>query len=445
MTGRENSEEQFENQWRDAFDQFEEEAPKQVWSEIDRELTYSDLSSYKSKVVYYRWVAAVVLLMAASIVMLQYYSFKDNIQYVSYSDNSMEEGPVIENTVKLMIPLEVKSKELSGVSNFLSTIGDSFGLASKSEEETIESTESFFTSQIVMHEVNSLRPTNEIITTHQDKYLYYLPVYNFKKQRKKAESSKYYAGLGVGSNSFNPNYQGGATNSLSDNLAFSPTAYSAVRDEASNTIAPNMREDMASGESISLGLNFGVKLGNRWTLESGVQYARAEAITKTNMVVETTTFQEVIPATVQGKNIPAFESALNNETVVEYDYRDVNMNNQFEFTSVPLKAGYLILNNKFKLEVNAGLIANIYMGNKLTSNDDNVADLTIGPGSTSPYRDLSFSGLAGVEMGYQFMKDFDIIIEPNYRQSINSLTKDNSSFKTNPSGFGLMTGLRYNF
>lgn len=446
MTGRENTEDQFENQWRDAFDHFEQEAPNKVWSEIDRELTYIDLSTYKSKVVYYRWAAAVLLIIAASVVTLQYFSLKGNIQYVSYIDEAVEEGPWELPTSNVLIPLDIENKEPGTLDKIASTIGKSLGLMGSTDAsgEAVVRDENYRTP-MVTYEISGLKPQTEVKTSHKDKYLYYLPVYNFKKQRQKLEQSRYWAGLGVGSSSFNPNYQAGSDNTLSSNLGFSPSAFSEVRNEAANTTSPTVREDMAPGESVSMGLNFGMKLGKKWTIESGVMYARADAVTRTNVVVETTTYQEVIPATVQGKNIPAFESAVAKETIVEYDYRDVNMNNQFEFTSVPVKAGYLILDSKFRLELNAGFIANIYMGNKLTSNDQTIADLTIGPGNTSPYRDLSFSGLAGLEMGYQFMKDFDIIVEPNYRQSINSLTKNNSSFSTNPSGFGLMTGLRYNF
>ena len=97
------------------------------------------------------------------------------------------------------------------------------------------------------------------------------------------------------------------------------------------------------------------------------------------------------------------------------------------------------------MEVNAGVVTNIYLGNRLTTDNPDVAELTIGPGDASPYRDLSFSGLAGVQLGYRFMKKIDIIVEPNYRQSINTLTKSSSNFSTTPSGFGFMTGLRYNF
>ena len=38
MTGRENSEENFEKQWKDAFDEWSETAPNTVWAEIDRQL-----------------------------------------------------------------------------------------------------------------------------------------------------------------------------------------------------------------------------------------------------------------------------------------------------------------------------------------------------------------------------------------------------------------------
>lgn len=448
MAGRENIDDNFEHQWQEAFDGYEHEVPPAVWSEIDRGLTHSDLSVYKSKVVYYRWIAAAVVIMAVSLVSFQYYFFQENIKYVSYVDASAD-WPRAQQSSRFLLPLDINSKtEARSVASQFggSTIhpvgqGTRDGMNMLPISDQVANTGDSYQP----HAIAALKATTVVETSHKDKYLYFLPIYNFQKQKKKAEDSKYFAGLNVGSGSFNPNYQASLDQTLTNNLGVRPQGFSSFSDESSSQVAPNVREDMSAGETVSMGLNFGLKLGDRWTLESGVMYARADAITKTNVVIETTTYQEVIPATNQGKNIPAFENAVAREAVVEYDYRDVNMNNQFEFTSVPLKAGYLVLDKRFSVEVNAGLIANIYLGNKLTSNDQTVADLTIGPGNTSPYRDLSFSGLAGLEFGYQFMKNFDVIVEPNYRQSINSLTKESSTFSTNPSGFGLMTGLRYNF
>jgi hypothetical protein len=444
MTGRENSEDRFEEQWRDAFEEWSAEPPKAVWSEIDRKLAYHDLSAYKAKAVMYRWVAAAIVLLFVSYGAIQYYGTSDNY-IISAAATIDSPNP----TESYKWSLKGRQSDVNGEQNDRGG-GSSTNIATvlaegNTSNSEIPGKEEQVERRYETYQVASLEPSFKAQTTYVDKHLYYLPVFQFHKKKKTTDRSKYWAGVDVGSGNFNPNYSSTAS-SLNSNLGVNPEAgFSLNSNSAFDSESPTVRENMSSGETVTMGVNFGVKLGNKWTLESGVQYARSDAMTETNVIIKSNSFQEVIPATVQGKRVPAVEQVVARETMVEYDYQDVDMSNVFEFTSIPVKAGYLLLDKKFSMELNAGVVANIYMGNRLSTEDPNVAELTIGPGDASPYRDLSFSGLAGVEFGYRFMKRLDVIVEPNYRQSINTLTKSNSNFIANPSGFALTTGLRYNF
>ena len=445
MTGRENSEDRFEEQWRDAFEEWNAEPPKAVWSEIDRELAYHDLSAYKAKAAMYRWVAAAVVLLFISYGAIQYFGTSSDNYVISAAANIDSPSPQddfkwsLRNNRTDMGSADDGSNSVGTIALVNSNEDKDNSVPLKQEEQDRKYYDTY--------QVASLELSLDTRTTYADKYLYYLPVYQYgkSKEKKQTDRSKYWAGVDVGSGNFNPNYSSSA-NSLNSNLGVNPGAgFSMNSNSAFDSESPTVREDMSSGETVTMGVNFGVKLGNRWTLESGVQYARSDAMTETNVIIKSNSFQEVIPATVQGKRVPEVEQVVSRESVVEYDYQDVDMSNVFEFTSIPVKAGYLLLDKKISMEVNAGVIANIYMGNRLSTEDPNIAELTIGPGDSSPYRDLSFSGQAGLELGYRFMKRLDVILEPNYRQSINTLTKSNSNFTTNPSGFALTTGLRYNF
>lgn len=441
MTGRENSEEQFEREWREAFDEWSEEPPKTVWTGIDRQLAYEDLGAYKAKLAVYRWVAAAVVLMAVSFGAISYFSQQSENYVITAAADINAPNPELPFDWALDNWFERSTSQVDGFSSVGSGVQDIASISGLAGEEESNGLMPLYEIQPLTSKPLEVQFSN----SYQDKHLYYLPVYNFHKKKKSAESSQYWAGLDVGSGSFNPNYSSSA-NSLASNLGVNAASgFSQNSNRAFDSQSPTVRENMTAGETVSMGVNFGLKLGERWTLESGVQYARADAMTETNVIVRSDNFQEVIPATVQSKNIPAVVTELSKKAVVEYDYRDVNMNNVFEFTSIPVKAGYVLLDEKFSMELNAGVVANIYLGNRLSTSDPNVAELTIGPGDSSPYRDLSFSGLAGVQLGYRFMKNFDFVLEPNYRQSINSITKSNSSFVANPSGFALTTGLRYNF
>lgn len=445
MKGRENSEDRFEQQWREAFDEWSESAPKTVWTEIDRQLVYEDLSTYKSKLAVYRWVAAAILLLGFSFGALEYFG-QDTTHYVVSSAATID-APNEWRNGQVILSNEELDKSINARGNFGGSQNAQMLVFAADGGGTLAdhiSNDEFIAYDMIYLESKKL--PFDVEANYQDKKIYYMPDYSkaIKKKQHK-DNSRYWAGVGVGSGNFNPNYSTSAT-SLDSNLGISSeTGYFLNSNKDFDSQSPTIRENMSSGETITMGVNFGMKLGSRWTLESGVQYARADALTETNVVVRTATLQEGIPATEQGKDIPEVANIVARQDVVEYDFQDVDMNNVFEFTSIPVKAGYLLIDDQFSVEVNAGVIANIYMGNRLSSNDPDVAELTIGPGDSSPYRDLSFSGLAGIQFGYRLMKKVDVVLEPNYRQSINTLTKSGSNFTTNPSGFALMTGLRFNF
>lgn len=445
MKGRENSED-FERDWQQAFDGFEQEPPAQVWGQIDSALTYQQMKAYRAKAAMYRWVAAAVLLLAFGVTAWQYYYFSDR-EVIRYSAAINVDKPDLqEESFTWNIPLFFSEDEKQST-NTLNT-----ALASHTGDRELRNADR---SMLMAFEKGYDKLTEwtlerigisggEIAQANlTPRHLNILPVYNFEKQRIKADASRYWAGLNVGSAGFKPNYQS-FDNQLVSGSATSDAAFSLASNDAVDTNSPPVREDMSAGETVSFGVNFGLKLSDRWVIESGVQYARAEATTVTNIAIQTSSYQEVIPATSQVQSVEKVNSTLRRDKVVEYEYRDIDMNNQFEFAAVPVKAGYRVFNDRFSLELNAGLIANVYLGNKLSGSDD-VASITIGPGNESPYRDLSFSGLAGVEMGYQLFRNFDVVVEPNYRRALSPLTKNDSGFSANPAGFGLMTGIRYNF
>ncbi|REE01226.1 hypothetical protein [Marinoscillum furvescens] len=445
MAGRENSED-FEREWQQAFEGFEQEPPTGVWGQIDSQLTYQQMKAYRAKAAMYRWVAAAVILLAVGVTAWQYH-YLSSKEVIRYSAAVNADAPdQEEQTFSWNIPLWFADEEKK-TTNFVKqnlvagSTGDREMYLQSGVYGNIEGSTSV--REELSLERLGVAGALAVPTNLTPDHLRILPVYNFEKQKLKADPSRYWAGLNVGSAGFKPNYQSFDNQLVSGNNR-SQAAFSLASNDAVDTNSPPVREDMSAGETVSFGVNFGVKLSDRWVLESGLQYARAEATTVTNIAIQTSAYQEVIPATSQVQSVEKVNSTLRRDKVVEYEYRDIDLNNQFEFAAVPVKAGYRLLDDRLSLELNAGVIANVYLGNKLSGSDD-VASITIGPGNESPYRDLSFSGLAGVEMGYQLFRNFDVVVEPNYRRALSPLTKQNSGFRANPAGFGLMTGIRYNF
>ena len=124
---------------------------------------------------------------------------------------------------------------------------------------------------------------------------------------------------------------------------------------------------------------------------------------------------------------------------------NVNLNNNFQFLSVPLKVGYIILDRKLQIGINTGFSADFFLKNKVNESNDLVESFEQSPGNESPYRRTFFSGLLGIELGYNFLNNYYLTIEPSYKRSLNSFTKESSSVNSNPSKLGLTVGFRYLF
>lgn len=467
MTGPENFEDQFEQEWYEALDGASETPPAMIWNEIDRQLTHQELMLYKTRVGIYRWVAAAVVIIASGLSAMEYFYFHQrDHKYTDYIDVDkpdplggftfrwidIQEKPEQNLSVMASVSHEDLNSQVEDrtLNTEVSSQYSSPATAMASQTFQEISLANDYEYSLAMMDTYSLQPVSHsafepIVATRDVGYM--LPVYSNRKVKKSSDDidEKFFAGLTVGGGSFDPNFQSDGSGLLASSLDSDISGYSLASANSVKSSSPKVSENMLPGGTYSLAFNVGKQLTSKWSLEGGVQYARMETTTETNMVIKTTTWVEVIPATSQVKGNPQLDAAVSKEEVVTYDYQDVDMNNQFQFTSVPVKAGYLLVDGRLKLRLNAGVVTNIYLGNKLTDTDEGVADITIGPGSDSPYREVSFSGIAGLQFGYMFMKNLDIVLEPNYSHSINSLTKDNSSFVANPSSFGVMTGFRYNF
>lgn len=490
MAGRERFEDFFEGEWREAFDGYEEAPPSTVWTNIDRDLAYGKMLAYKRSARVYKLLAAAVVLLAFSLALFRFDSFglvrSSDQELLSLKSEGQPRVLPNENTTAAIRQTEITESQLTkSISAKTDNSADQIESNGQEIQETNASSLAAFSKTVgsvpkqrnldpkdaglamtlpsdikdridfeQLSSVESIKIdySQTVASNHGNVEMWKTADYSYlnrgKKNRAKVESKeerRLWAGLDFGSGSFDPNYQTTNGNALNNSFSEQSLNFSSVSSDAVQSRSPSVDESMSAGNSLSLGLQLGVDLGDRWTLSSGVQYNQSDAVNRTNIVVQTTAVQEPIPASQEFRMVAPVNQAIQQQEVLEYDFRDVNLNNEFQFASVPLRAGYKLIDQKLSLELNAGVAANIYLGNRLTDPTEEFADVTIGPGSNSPYRELSFSGLAGVQVGYLLMNRLELTLQPNYQQSLNTLTKEDAGFSAVPSGFGLLTGLRYRF
>ena len=269
--------------------------------------------------------------------------------------------------------------------------------------------------------------------------IYRVPDYRLAYSRKKSENKDFYAGLSFTPNVFDPNIQ-----MNSGNLE------SAALNQNSNAIGVNPRsqeQNIRPQMSYAYGLNFGFKLSKKWILHSGLQYAKNNTVSSTNSFL-----QPDFNSNVRYAATPVTLNKLSNDGLspeklgfTQPVSQMIELNNNFEFASIPVKAGYIIVDKKLTWVVSTGVGTDIFLNNRQEDQQNQFVHVTIKPGESSPYRHVYFNGLASSEVIYNFARNISFSLEPSFRIAINSFSKSDSYITSLPQSFGVAAGFRYHF
>lgn len=444
----------FEKHWGEAFDNMDAAPSSSVWEGIDRSLANSEVSYYKKKAVVYKWAAIAAIVFAVSITIPRYFKSEvtqngytagiepqpvqivNSEQYAATNNDNGQSGYDNQNAF-LLSRKDEKTKEATtgdygSTSDPTSTsriagLFEPIGLIAEPKKKTED-------IQLAEAEVPDLR-------IYQKVSYAVLPM---QREQETRETKKYWAGLGVGSSTFDPNYQLNQPNDVvSAVMRSQPNFVNSSQPQVEQETSFN--DQITEGVNYQLGVNMGLMMGKRLSLESGFSLAEVQLTSQTNLIIENKIFAKSVAMTSEIVSLQQVNQVTSTQDLVEYERADISLDNNFQFASIPLKAGYLILDKKVHLKLNAGLVTNIYLGNTLTDQSNQVASMELFPGDASPYRTVSFSSITGVSIGYNFYNQFDLMVEPNFSQALQPLTKEESNFNATPNGFGMMAGLRYRF
>ena len=231
-----------------------------------------------------------------------------------------------------------------------------------------------------------------------------------------------------------------------NNVQSSTSASPAPASTASMALAAPIvdQETKASGYSYSMGVNVGKKLSERWVLQGGVNYlTHASEYTANNVVVSTSNFQQQrFRAASTNELVNASEKDLSNKIVYSAPY---NVNNSMRYLSIPLQAGYLLVNKTFGLQINAGVATDVFLQNTIKADSDQLDKISQPGGSDSPYRSLNLSGLFGTEFSYRFGDHYRIALNPGLRYPFNTIYKSDMGVQTTPLTFDVGLRFRYIF
>jgi hypothetical protein len=212
--------------------------------------------------------------------------------------------------------------------------------------------------------------------------------------------------------------------------------------QSNNTIAK--KEAAASGTAYSVGVNMGKRVSARWVVQGGVNYLNQSSDYTAQTAVASNDLQSFRPESINelDKLNQGDAVAEENKIITTAPY---NVNNNVRYLSVPLQAGYQVINHKFGVQLNAGVSTDLFLNNIKTAEGKSVDKINQGIGDDSPYRSMNFSGLLGTEISYRFSERYRIALNPGLRYPFSSVYKADLGVQSAPLTFDVGLRFRYIF
>jgi hypothetical protein len=250
------------------------------------------------------------------------------------------------------------------------------------------------------------------------------------KAEKKNDSEKLWTSLG---------FAAGGFNALSPSVSSNNTL---VRANLNNAA---VKQSKASGVAYSVGFSVGTKIAKRWIVQGGFNYMTQSSDYTANSVIVDNNFQSP-----QAESLNAYKSDVqlaaadvsNQKVAPTVPY---TVNNNVQFVSLPVQAGYMFINKRFGLQLNAGVSTDFFLQNTITPEAGGLSKTTQGRGADSPYRSLNFSGLMGTEFSYKLGSRYRVALNPGLRYPFNSVYKTDTGVNSMPLTFDVGLRFRYIF
>ncbi len=195
-------------------------------------------------------------------------------------------------------------------------------------------------------------------------------------------------------------------------------------------------EELQPSIAFSYGANVGFAITKRIIVYGGLNYVQANSILNTDLVI-----------TQNGQALAASFYSTNGINDRQSSADNYDIQNGFEFLSIPVKAGYAIVNKDFNVTILGGVSTEFLLSNSYSSSESGFNEINsfLNEGSEEVYNPVYFNGLLGLNVGYTFAERYLLYVEPSFRKAISQFTKEEFQLQSSPSYKMMMVGLSYRF
>ncbi len=463
----------FESQWRQAFDGASVTPPPMVWERVESRLASQKEGKYRKAIFFYRWTAAAMTTVAVglgAVLMLR-------------SPSTVMEAEIAENTGQMPVPTNATDKMQAREMKLENALASTSTLLMK-EDSNDNGREEKAAIPIAMDghrseqnsEAAALLVNGASAALVEDAFDVAIPpvsgIYESKKlvsalsvlevdhlygvarpitgRKKMISDQPLVAGLGIGSGTFNPNYGfrsgGGLFNAVSvDESASLASKNSSDFNEAngmSSSSARGYNESNDQGGSFAFGASIGKRIFRKLLLQTGLQYGRYNSNGSTNVVLKDESNDKryaLIQASLVSDNVQDVFST----SQFSYEGENTKLTNTYEFISIPVKLGVVLLDRRAGVVLNTGISNEFLVGNLIKAKSEDIEQVKTKVGDSSPYRSVYVNGTLGVEVNYAINNRYKIVVEPYFRQALTSLTKNTDGYSSAPRLWGVQAGVRY--
>ena len=445
--------------WRHSLHERELTPPQRCWEGVERHLLTAQVSKYKKRALWLQQMAAAAVVM---LLMLSGYTF-----YLLNPANNAAFSPQLasqseENTETINSPT-VAQTQTTEYTNFESATLQkvtSSGVINNTSIHTphspagiviTEDEEGYRLSNIAFLEgVNAEEQTQNLVNNIEEYYfnIVELPAdvlavnladnttRNEKPSTTKVKKNrKVWLGLSMAGNFFNPNYTNAPNSAL--NYLNQPIAQKGGGQAVYAANVDSWNNNRSSLPALNLQLDAVFQLGKRFNLATSLGYGTFKS--QSYMGLFTGDDGRRYPLHYANFNYSKLETVSSNSRAAQ----PVEAVTQFNFFQVPLKLNYVLINRRFGLAPTIGLNTQWFINAKLQPGDEwGVEEYVIDERDENQFRNLYFSGIAGMEFFYNTGQGTVITLEPTYQHALSPFNKNKHLFSSEPSNLGIAIGIR---